>query len=385
MPSIATTTRYWCCLTMLSLAACAVGADGAYAPSPDSDLAVAGAEAEAAVSTQALQTLQVFSGATRVVSGSDAKLTQARSSVALRGKQLLEGGLYGTCGATFVSPHYAVTAGHCVKQLPLHGTILAEHVTVTTLNNQELTKAMTITGTDWEKWRPAGILQTGYKSELTSCKVVRRCGGTQETGPSEECPFGSNPNSKKADVALIHCPNRPRTDYAFTLAAVNAWNNTPLDMDGRNMIDVDVWWFHELYNLPTSDDGTSRWAHYGKIIKQKQNFHYQYWHQLLPFVSRTFSNGTSFSTDGKRQAPDFSIQIDTPICHGTSGGGVFWKGYNVLLGPVLHAGDSSDLRFGDRLCDDFSRAKPGQFRTRYLAAATTAEFVVGAPEIFKDR
>jgi hypothetical protein len=190
------------------------------------------------------------------------------------------------------------------------------------------------------------------------------------------------------DIAMIRCLGRTFTHYAQTSSVLSPIG-LPRDFDDTAEPTITVWWFHELYGLPVTDDGTERWTHYGQLTKGEwnNNWHYQRYHQLLPLRSyRHASSGPLYRVvkpGAQENEPSTMNAIDAPGCHGTSGSGVFFGTSNVLLGPVLaHAPAASA---SGKLCDDFNVAQPGTRRLYYVRAALTDSFVNGSPEVLVDR
>lgn len=310
----------------------------------------------------------------------------ASSAAALRFTNVQAGMPHASCGATFVSNEYAVTAAHCVKHLANRtGKFSMEQISVSSLDPLEFSKYVTVSG-DWNNggFHNLGALTTGYFSTLhTGCYVSRRCGGAGNGG-RDGCPI-----PETADIALIRCPGRSWVwGYAQTSSALAAYGLAP-DADNTVSLNSNVFWFHEVYSLPgTPDNGqdqTQGWIHYGKYLTASpgENWHYQTRHQLLPLLSSKFPDGTMQRTIKRTDATTNSV--DTPGCHGTSGSGVFVNGLNILLGPVVTVGTAADARASGKLCDVFSGAVPGQRNLNYIKAGLTDKFVRASPEVAATR
>jgi hypothetical protein len=327
-------------------------------------------EYDLATATEAVQSVYTLWSA--LVSNALSTLPMAKATAAIRMTNNSNGAIHATCGATFVSRNYAVTAAHCVSAIIFQtGLLTLEEINVTQLDSNEVSAYSTVVGT-WPNWQPAGRLTTGYSIRNSLCTVQRRC--SNFWGTRQACPIAED-----ADIALIHCPNRLNTDRALTTAEIAPF---PVDIDDQATLTVNTWWFHEVYNLPVEDDGTERWQHYGRYIsgQPNNNFHYRP-HQLVPLLSYWFPDGTKYKTVPFNGATLNSM--DTPVCHGTSGSGVFAGDSNVLLGPAISAGNHSQI--GNRLCDRFNALQPGGDNTRYIRGAITAAFVTGSPEVLANR
>ena len=153
-----------------------------------------------------------------------------------------------SCGATFISPQFAVTASHCVSNAhlgPNSGTnppttpFNVTHVNTANLSSQALVNQLTVTGT-WPNWTHTGLTeQNGYVTTTFPCTVHTACDTAfMRTGT---CPLAS---SIQADIALVKCPTR-KTNPTYK----SAW--TFVNTVDTGVQNVEVWWFHELYSLAT--------------------------------------------------------------------------------------------------------------------------------------
>jgi hypothetical protein len=300
-------------------------------------------------------------GAHELVTGADAMTTKALATAAIRITYPNSETPYATCGATWVSPHFAITAAHCVDSF--HFMFVEEFDTRSLALQTVLGPQAEISGswsTGWSNGEWLGPEHGYHSAVLTSCSVERI--------------------REDADLALIRCSDRSRRNYVRTTASEPAAGTA-----------VDVWWFHEIYNLPTYDDGTERWSRYGRGAPRvgadinepdgKENWHYLVWHQLFPLRTRgrdvlvqdwpfpIFQNQpftiASVST--------LTARTNLPVCHGTSGSGVFKAGTNTLLGPVSTGS-------GSGLCQ---RITSGW--TNHVRATVTHEFVTGTKAVIADR
>jgi len=271
-----------------------------------------------------------------------------------------------TCGATFISKHHAITAAHCVDSgnvpnvLPSQASpFRVQQINTSALNLTEAMDQTRITGT-WPGYTRADPLTAaeGYNPITLTCFVEARCDSTTGFG-RDACPpsFGS----AVVDIALINCPQRQATDYVKVAASDSG--NAP----------IEVWWFHEVVNLnfgtaaPYQPVGNEE--HYFNSVAtaagHSNNYHYrndQGEHQPLPLVSwRNVNNAQYFST-GKGTT---YTTANAPICHGTSGSGVFaapvagnWNDPDPrVLGPAIHG----DLFLNSHLCENMNNATSASF------------------------
>jgi hypothetical protein len=298
----------------------------------------------------------------------------AQASAALRLTNIKPGVPFGSCGITFVSKHYAVTAAHCVDHIPIRGRVTVEEIGLGDYDPNEFISSLVVEGT-WPNFAPNGRLTRGYAaSRMHGCIVTRRCDPNE--GGRQACPIAEN-----ADIALVKCTERVKTDYARTTHALAA-DGWPADVDDQLNMFINVWWFHELYAMPTEDDGSDRWAHYGALAvgQESQNWHYTRDHQLLPLFSFAFDDGTQFQSLGSTHATRNTTTA--PACHGTSGSGVFINGLNIFLGPVITAGADSQAR--GRLCDRMDVVGTQQRLSTYIRGTITNAFVRNSPEVVGD-
>lgn len=271
---------------------------------------------------------------------------------------------HGSCGATFLSPHFAVTAAHCVERVigsafTMPGEFFVDHLDVSGVAAGQVHTSAAVTGT-WPNWSSGSsfVPPAGYVRSRTRCRVY--CGRT--TTGFTAC----TPATATVDVALIECPDRSASFRPFW---VYAGNTQPVV--GAQ---VQTFWYHEVLTLPTSGaPGNAQWDHYGSHADLNgindsldDNFHYT-WPQLLwPLVSDTNAAGGPATITSAPARPGLTA-ASMLGCHGTSGAGVFARGSTALYGPAdtgafstlcgdglsaIHDLDVNDLQGRPRVAND---------------------------------
>ena len=276
--------------------------------------------------------------------------------------------LRGTCGVTFISPHYAITASHCVANEnafdPANQTFTVRTFDITAANLGSLYYDSNLAGS-FPNYTTIGTrmdLEPGYHSTPFGCHIAARCGFSENGETSSDFNCGFN-----ADVTMLYCPSRPST----------TWLNVAGSDPGTGA--VETYWFHEIVNAPTSTGSTdptdsSLFTHYTTLSSQPSNWHYLAapTNVLVPVKSIPWSGGVA----RKRLGPDSSDARWTDLfgCHGTSGSGVLQRDANgnlELLGPVHHG------NWGGTLCNS-PNAAPGipsiSYENNDLVRQLTAKF-----------
>jgi hypothetical protein len=289
------------------------------------------------------------------------------------------------CGATFVTPHHAITAAHCVGENYASSVggyvdgsqmVVKRHV-LWDIDPDDLEDARTIYTTgyfEYPYWAPKKVLAGTdgyYVREYDNCEVIERC-DTRFGDIIGTCRKGWLGDSfNNVDIALIYCPDRP---------SYSSYTRVSHGDEGTD--EVEMLWVHEVVeDMPLfdpgaggSDDELDRFEHYTeKAGYADENYHYlgdwsylawSFWthewvevekkKQLFPLISRPWPDGTPRRRIG---APgDVETWTDLFGCHGSSGAGVFNVddyGRLRLAGPVNHARPNNNA-WTDRLCANTS-------------------------------
>jgi len=289
------------------------------------------------------------------------------------------------CGVTFISHHYALTAAHCVpsSDLTLNNVFTVEQYNTTNLDlNQAFGTQAQISGA-WPNYTRTRKLTSadGYIVKPYTCKVVRRC---SDIYGRDNCQL---PATNSLDLAMISCSQRETNVVNYVKVATNTHANE-VKAKTRN---VEVWWFHEVVNLATSANmpyepymPNFNWEHYGKF-QDDHTLNYHYWHsaadtdrQLLPLVSKHTSTNAPYQVLATES--QYILDTNIPVCHGTSGSGVFASGTNEFMGIVAEFGNSFN---GVPLCVPItdSSAGNGMGFTQHNWAQTFESL----PEVLGDR
>ncbi len=259
----------------------------------------------------------------------------------------------GTCGVTFVSPSYAVTAAHCVNGTTsdLQGLEVEMYRTSAALEQRYLSHAA-LAGSFPDFSHATLDESDGYLTDRYACELVARCSDLY--GGRLACPADTNPT---ADAALLRCRGTPGRKYGFLELA---------DSDDP-VADVFLPWKHEIYS-GASDDDRGFLDHYVMVsTASEDNYHYfgadasgHEQNQLLPLTSLELAPNVPHQKVSI--SPDI-ITTDLLGCHGTSGAGALQPsddGRYQLLGPIVAGNHEHDEYLCDHIpaLDGFSRA-PG--------------------------
>lgn len=263
----------------------------------------------------------------------------------------------GTCGVTFVSPHRAITAAHCVGPIdipnPQTQSVLVQTFDIASMNPSAIPSHLTGTFPNYSH----GTLgpSDGYLVQNLTCSVAVRCGSG--TG-NFNCPAGS----EAGDIVLLSCPDRAASAEYVDVA----------DSDPPVGTAVEVYWAHEIVDMASApSDAFNHYTVYNGTNPHGENFHYHPNNYLIPLRSTPWASGprTIVGSWGDE------IRTDLFACHGTSGSGVMTTtgGVMKLLGPTRAAGIGWVFpgTTTARLCLDPAQQVPGTWHHSYTKNAYT--------------
>ncbi|MCP4678814.1 MAG: hypothetical protein GY854_25670 [Deltaproteobacteria bacterium] len=288
--------------------------------------------------------------------------------------------LHTTCGVTFVTPHYAITAGHCISQDQVwsrRSKIPVLEVDVSQVSDDHLSAMQEVFGVFPGYTQMKLTAGDGYNvTRYDNCVMEMRCWA----GQHYMCPF----YKENADIALIHCPERA-SDAEFMPVSTNPASSGPIEM----------YWYHEVLDLPAvqpdyADPLYYRWYYYARYLGKNYRFeNYHYFGrdnqgfgdprtQVLPLKSTTWNAEWDFeprSRTGYDENYPTVIWTDMYGCHGTSGSGVFERvnGNLELLGPMVIPSRLQGNWSGN-LCADGNAISPGERILAYTKQEYTKAF-----------
>lgn len=294
-------------------------------------------------------------------------------------------GFWSTCGMTFVSPHYAITAGHCTTWwFDTNSTMQLEQFDTTAVTPAVLAAKEQVTGATFANFaHPAFSASEGYKTSKYLCDVVANCNYATGHCPTNVATAIANSMSPP-DVAIIRCAARPAT-AAWVSAA------QPSLLNGGY---AEVRWFHEVLNMPTTESTDDRWTHYGATFTDvpsiQSSWHRNTYHDLMPLRSSSVTYGGTkyfYRTAGLVTASGYRrLQTDIPSCQGMSGSGLFPNSQSgtegtsaYVMGIASSAGGSisiNDSAGRTRLCAAMDQWRPGttpQVNSTFIQPAVVEE------------
>jgi hypothetical protein len=272
-----------------------------------------------------------------------------------------------TCGVTFVTPRYAITAAHCVTpdDVPLASTpLLVEQYTLGPNFASNFDPHVSGLFPNYIKKTYAGSDEYFVKS--FTCYVKERCNSGS----------GNINCDLLGDIALLYCPERLISE-AYLAAASSDSLSGPVEM----------YWFHEVLDMPTQQpdagdgEGLDHQDHYRYYWDRTLNFHYMPSNQLLPLRSAPWSGGAPRTRLGATSFDPTAVDTDLFACHGTSGSGVLQRNANgdlELLGPTHTARFGWTVGTTGLLCVDPTQAWPGRPLMTYTDSSFTRSLALHA-------
>ncbi|MDP9001103.1 MAG: hypothetical protein M3O46_13435 [Myxococcota bacterium] len=265
------------------------------------------------------------------------------------------------CGATFITPHLAITANHCVPPAfgyQIGSPIRLEEIDTRSYDPMKLQSQAVVLGSwnggtaqsnQYYRPNPTGPAD-GYIASPLDCHVYARCRAAYQP-PSPDCA-GVSPD---ADLAIVSCPDR---DVPYFVV--------PATHDRAVGTAIEVRWFHEIVDLVGD--------HYTILdtTNETNNYHYNY-NPAIDTEKQYFPLLSSYSAGNVPYVilNDFPqlTEVGTSAggCHGMSGSGVFLGNTNVFLGVVV--GGAAD----GVLCDDLNDPNVPANPVSYVRATETRQ------------
>lgn len=294
-----------------------------------------------------------------------------------------------TCGVTFISPSFAITAAHCVSDgdIRLTDPVRVEMYRPTAALLSNWTAGTVLVNAksghfpngepDEDSFLTQPLSQgQGYYVDAYTCHRRSQCWVTWKNNVAyserHDCPlpaFDSNNEPRFQDIAVLECEGAPGEKYGYLRVA---------DEDDHDKEPL-VLYKHEIYDIDDElDDSDPRLGKYQRRdgANLPENLHYWGDHplrsnQLLPLRSVPWPDGTPRSkTDDPLNCDDTACWTDIPICHGTSGAGMLQASDDdryELLGPTVNAPGVPYLCLHGLYSRENDAPHPGSLLARYAA------------------
>ena len=108
-----------------------------------------------------------------------------------------------TCGATFISKHYAITASHCVDDIAINGSVTLQKIMTTNVSLQEVLDASVVSGTSNPGSNPPstiGAPSYSISDQLTASKDMSPAEYFSEALPCSRAP---NARSESWSLSVV--------------------------------------------------------------------------------------------------------------------------------------------------------------------------------------
>lgn len=279
--------------------------------------------------------------------------------------------LRGTCGITFVAPHYGITAGHCVADF---GEKPISEITVQMYHfpkDLDWKVAAEISGQHPNVEHKRIPNYENYVDKFR-CRVVMRCGSKDLIkGKPIRC---DDPRHAQADVALVRCDDSI-IDRGYAVLKV-AQTDIPEAVPYLR-------WTHEVYGN-TAEPGSDRYRDFLNYYEWRDTGYADSWHywgkkngvefnQLLQLASTGMEiNGVKIPPRKVSSTETTEVWTDMMSCHGGSGSGFLQLNPDTkvyeLLGPLSKGIAAPGRR--EKLC--YGVMTPGWRNSSYTALSHTA-------------